>query len=100
MSTIDGGPPSPVGRSGVDGLLIKYSRSPTLGLRTSIEGLRFCIFCQIFFNFHKNRANKERKREKSNVSDIRSGSLSFHGKKKIFFEKNWFSCKWNYLQFQ
>ena len=46
MSTIEGGPPSPVGRSGVVGLLIKSSRSPTLGLRTSIEGRRFYIVLQ------------------------------------------------------
>lgn len=41
-SIMDGGPPSPASRRGVEGLLIRSSKSCTLGLRTSMEGrLRF-----------------------------------------------------------
>ena len=52
-SIICGGPPSPISRSGVEGLLMRSSRSCTLGRRTSIEVrlLCFCYFLFVFFFF-------------------------------------------------
>lgn len=74
MSTMAGGPSSPTGRNGVDGLLIKSSISETLGRRISIEGLR------LYGAHTKHKLQSERRKcERKKVEKERSkDSCSFH----------------------